>query len=184
MGWHLPWINRLFSKSMRGKILNFLLERIIPLYQLQKTIKKIDLKKSKEKGFCMVTVSLISCEYNFFYDFSWKKNFKRGFLKTTSLMLRWSFLRKYWTGPYEILYTYSAHVWLLLFTGKSLKKRLFSKKNVRQPPFCYFCIEINNSRSYSSHTHTELKSFWFFCFRWFFSEKTPTQQPCLFFLRI
>ena len=46
----------------------------LSLYQLKKkTIKKIDIEKSKQKGFCMAPESLISCKYNFFTIFHGKK---------------------------------------------------------------------------------------------------------------
>ena len=76
---------------------------------------------------------------------------------------------------------------IINFYAKITKWRLSEKlKNTsfvdffRPLPFCYFCIKINNSSSGSSHTHTEPTFFLILCFRSFFSEKTSTQQPCLF----
>ena len=126
--------------------------------------------------------SLISFKYNFLTIFHGKKLLTRFSQNHFYFMLCWSFLRNYWTDPYEILYTYLAHVWLLLDLGlckifdfyyfyqsKSHSKKLhFSKKKFQQPLFCYFCIKMNNSRLDSSHTHTEPKSFWILCVKMIF----------------
>ena len=176
------------SNNITSKI-NLYNVGITPLYQFkQKTITKN--RNRKDSVWCehhWLAVSTI------FLRFFMEKNFKRVFLKATFFMLCWAFLWNYWTDPYEILYTYSAHVsifdfWfliqhkILIFTTfinrKGTQKTSFFGNNFWQPPFCYFCMKINNSRSDSSHTHAEPKSFRILCFRWFISEQT--QQPCLF----
>ena len=53
--------------------LNDIFKRSSQFINFKKTIKKLACKKSKQKGFCMVPASLISCKYNFFTIFHGKK---------------------------------------------------------------------------------------------------------------
>ena len=46
----MPWVNRLFSKSMKGKILNFLyqVEKMISVISVQVQSKKLDFPSLKK----------------------------------------------------------------------------------------------------------------------------------------
>ena len=78
LGWRMPWANRIFSKSINGKILNFLheVEKMISVISVQVLSKKLDfppLKKTdlifkkQKKDFCskFFSVKIGKTEFSF-----------------------------------------------------------------------------------------------------------------------